>query len=295
MPKLSEIGNADAVDSVYAARAIVYVEAEADSNVFARIVSMSGAQQVAFKAPRMDGGGFHAVCMQVHQERKNGNKRVFGLIDGEAAVARGNLCDLIAATSAIFPLSDQDGIFCLAEHELENLMLLYGDVCGYLVNDVPLGKLATRSRAEVERSLRGLTLRFFMAAVLKYAALHLRHGGRLYRPVNVGRFQKKDLSTKSIRETLKRDIINSGLDWSIFRDQAMAIIFSLRRRFRDESMSKDARSFHMLRLSDGKGLMKRLISEYNATTRMEGHLVNKLVGSKYSGVFRREILTVIAV
>ena len=88
--------------------------------------------------------------------------------------------------------------------------------------------------------------------------------------------------------------MDSGLDWDTFRDQAVAIICALRQRFRDEGLSKEARSFHMLRLSDGKGLMNRLRSDYNASTRMEGHLVDKLVGSNYVGVFRGEILTAIA-
>ena len=294
MPKLSEIGNSDAVDSAYAARAIVYVEADVDSAIFARIVGMDDAHRVDFKAPRADGGGFGTVCAQVDQERGNGNNRVFGLIDGEAAAALGNLCELIAATSAIFPLSDHEGVFCLAEHELENLMLLHGDIGGYLVNDVTLPKLLTRNRADIEKTLRELTLRFFIAAVLKYAALHLRRSGRLYRPVDVGRFQEKTASTKSIRAALKKDIMDSGLDWDTFRDQAVAIICALRQRFRDEGLSKEARSFHMLRLSDGKGLMNRLRSEYNASRRMEGHLVDKLVGSNYVGVFRGEILTAIA-
>ena len=159
MPKLSDIGNSDAVDSVYAARAVVYVEADVDSVVFARIVGMSDAQKVAFKAPRAHGGGYSAVCAQVGRERGNGNHRVFGLIDGEAAATLGSLCELIAATSAIFPLPNYDGVFCLAQHELENLMLLHGDICGFLVHGVdpvwwrhhPLGGRSQRCRRHVPR------------------------------------------------------------------------------------------------------------------------------------------------
>ena len=294
MPKLSEIGNSDAVDSAYAARAIVYVEADVDSVIFARIVGMDDAHRVDFKAPRVDRGGFKAVCTQVDHERGNGNHLVFGLIDGEAAAALGNLYELIAATSTIFPLSDHEGVFCLAEHELENLMLLHGDICGYLANDVALPKLLTRDRTEIEKTLRCLTLRFFMAAVLKYAALHLRRTGALYRPVDVGKFQERAASTKSIREALKKDIIDSGLDWNAFCVQAIAIICALRQRFRAEGLSSEARSVQMLRLSDGKGLMNRLRSEYSASRKMEGHLVDKLVGSSYAGVFCSEILAAIA-
>ena len=121
MPKLSEIGNSDAVDSAYASRAVVYVEAYADSEVFARMVGMAYAHRVDFKAPRAHGGGCQAVRIQVRQEREKGNYRVFGLIDGESAPAFGCLDDLIVAKGAIFPLSSNDGVFCLATHELEKI------------------------------------------------------------------------------------------------------------------------------------------------------------------------------
>ena len=293
MPKLSEIGNSDAVDSVYAARAIVYVEADVDSDVFSRIVGMSDAHIVDFKAP-LSGGGYIVVCTQVDHERGNGNDRVFGLIDGEAAASLGSLCELIAANTAIFPLSSQESVFCLADHELENLMLLYGDVCGFLAKDVELTKLSSRNAAKIEKTLRGLARRFFFAAILKYAALHLRNEGKRYRPVDVGRFQDKAATTKSIRTALKKEIIDSGMDWNIFRDQVIEIICALRRRFHKERLSGEKRSFHFLRLADGKGLMNRLRSEFNASRRMDGHLVDKLVSSNYAGVLREEILTAVA-
>lgn len=293
MPKLSEIGNSDAVDSVYAARAIVYVEADVDSNVFARIVGMSGAQIVDFKAPLSGGSGYVAVCTQVDHERGNGNDRVFGLIDGEAAASLGSLCELIAANTAIFPLSNHDSVFCLADHELENLMLLYGDVCGFLVKDVELTKLSSRNPVEVERTLRGLTRRFFSAAILKYAALHLRYKGKRYRPVDVGRFHDMAATTKSIRTALKKEVIDAGMDWEIFYDQVIAIVCALRQRFHNENLSREKRSFHLLRLSDGKGLMNRLRSEFNASRRMDGHLVDNLVRSNYADVLREEILTAV--
>ena len=294
MPKLSEIGNSDAVDSAYAARAIVYVEADADSDVFTSIVGMAYAHKVDFKAPRADGGGYRAVCAQVHQERTNGNQQVFGLIDGEAASSLGSLHELIAATGAIFPLSSNDGVFCLAVHELENLMLLHGDICEFIVDDVKLGMLSTRNQAEVEKKLRNLARRFFNAAILKYAALHLAYGGNRYPAVDVQRFQQRAKSTKSIRTELKKDIVDSGLDWDIFLGQACAIVATLRRRFREEHLSREVRSFHMIRLSDGKGLMKRMRQHYGASLKIEGHLVRKLVRSKYAGEFREEILMAVA-
>ena len=173
-------------------------------------------------------------------------------------------------------------------------MLLYGDVCGFLVKDVKLTELSSRNATEVERTLRGLTRRFFSAAMLKYAALHLRYEGKHYRPVNVGRFQDMDATTKSIRTALKKEIIDSGMDWDVFRGQVLKIICALRRRFHDENLSGEKRSFHFLRLADGKGLMNRLRSEFNASSRMDGHLIDKLASSNYAGVLREEILTAVA-
>ena len=294
MPKLSEIGNSDAVDSVYAARAIVYVEAHADSEVFQRIVGMPNAHKVDFKAPRPDGGGYKVVCAQVHQERQNGNHQVFGLIDGESAAPLGSLDDLIAAKGAIFSLSSNDGVFCLAAHELENLMLLHGDICGFIVDDVKLNELSTRNRAEVEKTLRRLARRFFNAAILKYASLHLGNGDKKYPLVEVGRFQEMKDSTQSIRTALTKVIVDSGWDGDVFLRQVFEIITAVRRRFRDENLSGRVRSSHMIRLSDGKGLMKCMVSHYQTFNKIEGHLVRKLVSSEYAGEFREEILAAVA-
>ena len=295
MPKFSRIGNSDAVDSVYTARAVVYVEADVDSTFFARIVGMNHAQEVVFKAPRAEGGGYRAVCAQVQLERVNGNHRVFGLIDGEAAAALGSLWELIAATSTIFPLRGHDGVFCLREHELENLLLLHSDICGFLVNDVPLAHLSTRDRAEIAQTLKRLSRRFFAAAILKYAALHLRHHGHPYPLVVVGRFHDKTTSPKSIRTDLHDEIISSGLDWDTFRDQVLAIARALRTRFHEEHLSQEARSRQLLRLSDGKCVMTRIKYDYRASQGIEGQLVDRLVSSDYADLFRGEILTAVRV
>ena len=39
--------------------------------------------------------------------------------------------------------------------------------------------------------------------------------------------------------------------------------------------------------------MNRVTHEYNASNRIEGHLIDRLVSSTYAGVFRNEILTAI--
>ena len=290
MPDLSEIGDSDAVDSAYAARAVVYVEAEVDSGVFARLVGMGGAQEVDFKVPRQGHGGWKAVCDQVSRERENGNERVFGLIDGEAAASLGSWQELVGATGAIFPLRGQEGMLCLADHELENLLLRYGDICEYLEDDVTLAKASTRSRAEIEGTLRRRTRRFFHAAVLGYAVQHFHYCGQRYPEVNAGKFQDLKVSSKSIRANLEKNATGRGLSWEAFVALVYSIKGALRSRFRQEALPTEIRLLHLLRLADGKELLKRIVGDYKATKKIEGHLFRKIINSDYAAIFRNEIL-----
>lgn len=290
MPNLTEIEDSDAVDSIYAARAVVYVEAEEDSEVFARLVGMHSAEKVDFKAPRNGHGGWQAVCDQVERERQGGNLDVFGLIDGDAAACLGQWRDLIDANGVIFDLYQRRGMLCLADHELENLLLRYGGICAYLADDVALNKLSSRSLADIEETLRRLTRRFFHAAVLRYAVQHFHHSGRRYPAVTVGRLQDSSVRTGAVRTDLKRRTDRAGLNWEEFVAQVYEIKGALRERFRKEGMSASLRSIHLLRLSDGKELLKKMISIYNANVRTQGHLVQTLISSEYAKEFRSHIL-----
>lgn len=290
MPNLTEIEDSDAVDSIYVARAVVYVEAEEDSDVFARLVGMRGAQNVDFKAPRNGHGGWEAVCTQVEGERRGGNLGVYGLVDGDAAACLGQWRKLVDAQGIIFHLCRSRGILCLADHELENLLLQYGDICGYLVNDVTLSRLSSRDQADVEETLRRQTRRFFHAAVLGYAVQHLHYSGKRYPAVTVGRLQNSLVRTGAIRTDLKERADRANLNWDEFLAQVYEIKGALRERFRNEGMSEALRSTHLLRLADGKELMKKMISCYNANARTHGHLVQTLIGSEYANEFRREIM-----
>lgn len=290
MPNLTEIEDSDAVDSIYAARAVVYVEAEEDSVVFARLVGMHAAQMVDFKAPRNGHGGWAAVCDQVERERQSGNLDVFGLVDGDAAACLGRWRDLVDAEGVIFDLCRSRGMLCLADHELENLLLRFGGICAYLADDVALSKLSSRSQADIELTLHRLTRRFFHAAVLGYAVQHLHHSGKRYPAVSVGVLQDSSVRTGAIRTDLKERAEHSGLDWKDFLAQVYEIKGALRGRFRRESMSAASRSVHLLRLADGKELMKKIIGCYKASSRTHGHLVQTLVGSEYATEFRARIL-----
>lgn len=293
MPNLSEIEDSDAVDSIYAARAVVYVEGKEDSDVFARLLGMHAGQKVDFKAPGNGLGGWEAVCDQVQRERQSGNLDVFGLIDGDAAACLGRWRELIDAEGVIFDLCRSQGMLCLADHELENLLLRFGGICTYLEDDVALNKLSSRAQADIENTLRRLTRRFFHAAVLGYAVQHLHQAGKRYPAVTVGRLQDSSVTTGAVRTELRERAVGAGLDWKEFLAQVYEIKGALRARFQKESMPAVIRSVHLLRLADGKELMKKMISCYKASSRTHGHLVQTLVSSEYANEFRARIFEIL--
>lgn len=294
MPNLTEIQDSDAVDSIYVARSVVYVEADEDSEVYARLLGMKVTQKVDFKAPGGGQGGWMAVCKQVARERQSGNLDVYGLIDGDAASCLGQWRDLVEAKEVIVELRHGRGILCLADHELENLLLRYGGICAYLADDVALNQLSSRTEEDIEQTLRRLTWRFFYAAVLGYAVQHLNYSGKQYPTPAVGQLQMSSVSTGAIRAKLKLGIENVGLDWGYFKKQVYEIMNTLRKRFQREGMSATQRSDHFLRLADGKELLKKMIGHYDANVKIQGHLVQTLIGSDYAEEFRVHVLKIVA-
>ena len=267
-----------------------------DSEVFARLVGMHAAQKVDFQGSYETATVDGRLCAtKLNENVESGNLRdVFGLIDGDAAACLGRWRDLFDAKGVIFHLCGSRGILCLADHELENLLIRYGDICGYLADDVALSRLSSRARADIEETLRRLTRRFFHAAVLGYAIQNLHHSGKRYPVVTVGRLQISSVRTGAIRTDLKMRTASAGLNWDDFLAQVYEIMSALRGRFRKEGMSAAMRSIHLLRLADGKELMKKMISCYKANARTQGHLVHTLIGSEYANDFRGQILEAVA-
>lgn len=289
MPRLSAIGNADTVDSQYADRTVVYVEAPMDSTVFERLMGMDNAARITFKTPTVEGGGYSMVCAQVAKDRLQ-NLPVFGLLDGEAAAHLGGLEQLLDCATTIFDVPAQPGIFFLNEHELENLLIMYGDACEFLVHNVALAGVGSRTREQIEARLGYLTRRFFIAAILKYAALKLREAGEFYALVNAKRFGHDGSSTKVILQALKAEITQAGLDWAKFRAEVFRITRLLRKKFKDEGLQPEACEQHLLRLADGKNLMITLGKDFEAGKAWEGQLLNRYLRSPQAGRLRDELL-----
>ena len=177
----------------------------------------------------------------------------------------------------------------LADHELENLLLRNGDISGYLVDDVALGRLSSRNRADVEKTLRQQTRKVFPCRYIGIRVQHFHYSGIRYPTVSVGRLQDSSVRTGAIRTDLRDRTVEAGEDWNKLLTQVYEIKDALRERFRKEGMSRALRSDHLLRLADGKEVMKKMISLYNGSNRTHGHLVQTLVGSEYAREFRRQI------
>lgn len=293
MPKLSQVGGSEALDNRYVDKTIVYVEAEADAKAFARIIGLDFTERLEFKTPVESGGGFMSVRDQVRDLRDK-NPKVFGLVDGEAAASAGGLNRLLTCGDALFLCPDSpefEGVLFLAEHELENILIRHGQVCEHIAKEVNLADLGKVTPQQIKATVTKLGARFFASAILKYAAVDLRTTGQLYDPVDAARYQGPE-SGSAIFRALKVKVEAKGLDWSVFVAQVYTVLGDLRAHFKANNLDVSDRQHQFLRLADGKGLMKRLKTDFKSTAgRWDGHLLATVVASDYAPQFRDELLT----
>jgi hypothetical protein len=291
MPNLSSIDDPEALENRYVDKTIIYVEGEPDEEVFRRIVGPEIADRLEFKTPKSGGAGYLTVLNRVRNERPS-NRKIYGLVDGEAAVTVGGLHVLLDCRDLIFAIPDcpeADGIIFLAGHELENVMMLYGGLVGHICNDVRLRDLNSLSEGSVTKQVLFLTRRFFNAALLKYAALQLTWLGQECSIVEAGRFQAK-CSAMSIRRDLRNKIAKQGIPWDAFSAQIYGITRHLRKHFKMEALDEKCKSMHLMRLADGKGLLTKLQSHYKSGGRWEGHLVQALTEPRFAVEFRTSLM-----
>ncbi|PDT43977.1 hypothetical protein CO661_31945 [Sinorhizobium fredii] len=285
MPDLSSIRDTEELENRYLDKVIIYVEADADEEVFRRIAGPALAGRLEFKTPRSEGSGFNLVFDRVRTERPS-NGKIFGLVDGEAAVTVGGLNELLNSDDALFSLpgkAEVDGILFLEAHELENLLLMYGDICEHICRDVRLADLNSHSVEDVRQKLSLIALRFFGSAVLKYSALEMRRSGKACEIVPAGTFLSRDETMRILRE-VKQRLIQTG-EWGEFRATFLEVTKRLRDRFDRENLSSEAKRRHLLRLADGKSLLNRLRQHYNTNGRWDGHLVDSVTRNAYAAKF----------
>lgn len=188
-----------------------------------------------------------------------------------------------------------EGLLFLNSHELENLLLLYGDISSLIAKDVRLNELARHDPVEVRQALVAAARRFFAAAAMKYAAMELRRVGDSTVLMQMGRFLERP--EKSIFDLLcaQRNAVKAaGFDWPRLRGEILAVHVGLRTRFRIEGLGADLQNDHYIRLADGKGLLNRLRQLYPSAGPWDGHLVDAVSKAGYAGLFKEDLLLLTA-
>lgn len=297
MPRFSEIGDSVTVDNRYAGKVIVYVEDEVDASVFYAITGNDIRQYLEFHAARVGGSGANSVIEQVRAERPS-NPKVFGLIDGEAAAALGAVDALLCCGEPFFQIGEPgfDGLIFLAQHEMENLLLLHGDLAGVIERDVELREFGRLNRAEVETRIEKAAQLFFWAALLKYASMTHRHRAQTCRKDACGTIQPGRLlapkSTTEVLAEIKKDVRDEGLvSWKDLATEVRRTYRLVRARFKNKVPRTKARNLERLRLADGKGVLASLKHRHSPRARWESQLLHSVIQSSSGKPFRARLLT----
>lgn len=294
MPDLSAMSDVDELENRWLNKVILYVEGEADEHVYRKIVGPDVADRLEFKTP-VEATGYRAVMNRVAKERA-ANTKVFGLLDGEACVTCGALEQLAACDDVLFDLpavEAAEGLIFLHAHELENILLLYGDLFNHVCRDVKLVDIGKRSPDAVRAHLLKFTRRFFSSALVKYAGLQRRFEGGQENTIDAGQFLNKH-STASILRKYKAYVVSTGASWTDYTKTARHVLAGLKARFEAGAMDDDDRHYHFVRLADGKGLLERMKAEYKPSTTWDGSLIDGVVGNDYSNRFRTTLLSLVS-
>lgn len=291
MPDLFAVGDAEALDNRYVAKVIVYVEADEDREAYSRIAGPDVRDRLEFKTTGLGSGGWEAVRDRVKVERPT-NDKVYGLVDGEAVVHFDGWEALVACDRHLFQVQPAaaEGMIFISSHELENLLLLYGDICGVIVKGVKLKELTKHDAAVVQAGLHKAARRFFIAAAMTYAANELRRTGVDSVVFNNGKFVDGKSATRLLAE-LAAEVKAEGLSWPTLRTEIRKVLARLKARFKDEGLNPAAKAYHFIRLADGKRLLAGMRKTYQAKGPWDGHLVDQVCRAPYADAFRSELLT----
>ena len=280
------------LDNLYAGKAIVYVEGESDEAFFKVLAGPDIAENLEFKVPPA-GGGYIQVRDRVREERDRGNDRIHGLLDGEAAAAFGIVERLIDSRGVLFNTGNVavDGLLFLSEAELENLVLCHAGVAEFLTHNVGFAGVGKADLQGYLDELRELAQRFYVLAILRYVAVEFHNAGTPCKPVDKlsGRFQSTD-GILVILSHIRADLVAEGVPWQAFLARALSLMRRVRSAFVDDGSQPRPKDRHVLRLADGKGLLKRVRTTYNGPPAWEGLLTERLRTAPYSAEFRAALL-----
>jgi hypothetical protein len=291
MANLSQIEDPDALDNRYADKVIVYVEGEGDQRLFSRIVGPDVADRLEFKTPADATGGCGFVVSRVKAERVT-NDKIFGLVDGETAANHGATDALLDCDGTLFALptvAGLEGVIFLSGHELENLVLLHGEIYELIAKNVGLSAMGKASAADMRKTLLALTPRFFIAALLKYASLYVGLTVGASVSIKGGLFVDPKASTVALVRQLRQQVVEAGGDWAMYKAEIGRILQRLRARFKAEAVTGEGVSDHLIRLADGKNLLLGLRRSCAGVPK-DGLLADALTRPPYADRFRAELL-----
>ncbi|CAN7274043.1 hypothetical protein [Mesorhizobium sp. RIZ17] len=286
MPGLGETIDSDDLEHRYLGKVIIFVEAPGDAAVLGMLIGPGYDERIEFKS-FAEAKGSVATKDRVKEERQS-NKKIFALLDGEAAVMEmGGFARLLYCDTFIFSLGDPnlEGVLFLAEHELENIILRQANVCHYIINDETLMGVGAKSRDDVAAAITNTIERQFAAAVCKYASIHLNREGKM-----AGAFKKAvwDDPTPSTMKTVKVRVVNAHkAHWPTFYAEVRELKAAIKERF--EPLDNDRRSDEMARLADGKTALSWLAHSYKIDKKWLGHLMEQVTAMPYADRLREEI------
>lgn len=298
MPRFSEIGDSTAVNNRYADKVVVYVEAEDDVTAFYGITGKSIREYLEFLESREIGGGSESVIAQVRADRPT-NPKVFGLVDGEAAATFGGTDQLIDCADRFFQIDrpELDGVLFLAEYEMENILLLYGDLPELMRRDVDFRYFNAFSLEDAQVHIAKAAQLFFLAALLKFASItfHRRayqQGQPGCRTIDSGRFLRRGEPAEILGE-IRRDVeAEARISWAELKAEVRRSHHRLKTRLAASGADHASSQRERLRLADGKAVLTRLKNDYSKHGRWKSHLLSSIGGTPFSVLFRERLLAI---
>ena len=177
MPSLRELGDSNAVENKYVDRVVFYVEGEDDSKLFKVYLLKPFLPSVEIKIPSTLGGGYQAVMRRVQDERTV-NKKIFGIVDGEALLPLGHVAayrDLFGASDWIV-IPEFEGIYFIPCWELENLLYSRDILPPGLIALQPVARLTQWTERTVKNVILAEALRLSELSSLNLALMAESYG-----------------------------------------------------------------------------------------------------------------------
>jgi hypothetical protein len=290
MPNLSAIGDPESVKYLYSKRTIFLVEGPGDKNAFEAIVGSGYEADVEFQIASAGAGqgGCKAVRDRV-AELRPGNKRVFGLLDGEVAASVGATQALLYCSETIFTVPSTDGLIFLGAHELENIYFENADVPAIISSHRSAASLHRHPPAQVAQSLDNNVSRFIRASVYKYTSAYFHSRGEMRGILSTKIFGQAP--SAEVRKIVVAAVTSGGkINWETFVSQLIQTGRTARDALRGVASSPAARRSWLLRIADGKELLAKLRQLHgNLGEEVEGALLREVCKGGYPNVFRTSL------